>query len=67
MIGDYHGGGGALLLDTELRRESENKINLESRLAREDFAWSWADTTAASVAGTNPYGSRVRFRGRGRL
>lgn len=50
MLDDYDGGGGALLLDAERRREGANKVELQARLAREDVAWSWADTTD-SVAG----------------
>jgi len=67
MIGDYHGGGGALLLNTELRRESENKINLESRLAREDIAWSWptrrrrALPVHALMAGARDFGDEGAY------
>jgi len=51
MLDDYDGGGGALLLDAERRREGANKAELEARLAREDVAWSWADTTDSVAEG----------------
>ena len=52
---DYTAGGYELaaVLADETTRERDNKHRLETRLAREDVAWDWIDTTgdaAASIA-----------------
>lgn len=42
---DLTGAGTAMVMQAEREREGANKVRLQDRLAREDVAWSWLDTT----------------------
>ncbi len=53
IIGNDYTAGGyemAVVLTEEKTRERDNKHRLEARLAREDVAWDWVDTTGDPAA-----------------
>lgn len=50
VAGDYYMAESiALLLTEEQQREAANRVRLQERLAHEDVAWDWSDTTGDLV------------------
>ena len=47
----YDGAADAVLIEAAREREDDNKAKVVARLAREDIAWDWVDTTDTLAGG----------------